>query len=39
MNISTVVFGNHKKKNLTREDTYAPVLLAASARLLTSMAI
>ena len=34
-----VVLGRHEKRVWTREDKYALVLLAASARLLTSMAV
>ena len=34
-----VVLGNHEKRIWSREDRYAPVLSAASSRLLTSMAV
>ena len=34
-----VVLGNHEKRIWSREDRYAPVLSAASSRLLTLMAI
>ena len=34
-----IVLGNYEKRIWSREDRYAPVLLAASSRLLTSMAV